>query len=61
MKSLRNTPLLPKWKLDLVGAAIDLIEEEVGRPATPEIIGRRIPAFSMEDIQIAMEQLKKQH
>ena len=36
---------LPKWKVDLVEKAIKLIEEEVGGPATAEIIRRRIPGF----------------
>ena len=50
---------LPKWKVDLVEEAIKLIEEEVGGPVTAEIIGRRIPAFPIEDIKNAMAQLKK--
>ena len=58
MKAPRIAPL-PKWKVDLVEEAIKLIEEEVGGPATAEIIGRRIPAFPIEDIRNAMAQLKK--
>jgi ATP-dependent DNA ligase len=57
-KAPRIAPL-PKWKVDLVEEAIKLIEEEVGGPATAEIIGRRIPAFPIEDIRNAMAQLKK--
>ena len=58
MKAPRIAPL-PKWKVDLVEEAIKLIEEEVGGPVTAEIIGRRIPAFPIEDIRNAMAQLKK--
>ena len=58
MKAPRIAPL-PKWKVDLVEEAIKLIEEEVGGPATAEIIRRRIPAFPIEDIQNAVAQLKK--
>jgi hypothetical protein len=43
----------------MVEKAIKLIEEEVGGPATAEIIRRRIPAFPIEDIQNAVAQLKK--
>jgi len=53
MKAPRIAPL-PKWKVDLVEEAIKLIEEEVGGPVTAEIIGRRIPAFPIEDIKNAM-------
>jgi hypothetical protein len=58
MKAPRIAPL-PKWKVDLVEEAIKLIEEEVGGPATAEMIGRRIPAFPIEDIKTALAQLKK--
>jgi len=58
MKTPRIAPL-PRWKVDLVAEAIQFIEGEVGRPVTAEIIGRRIPAFSIEDIKNAIEQLKR--
>jgi hypothetical protein len=39
--------------------AIKLIEGEVAGPVTAETVRKRIPAFSIEDIEDAMEQLKK--
>ena len=48
-------PTLPQWKIDLVRAAIKIIEGEKGRRVTAAMIARRIPSFSMADIEIAME------
>ena len=53
-------PTLPQWKIDLVREAIKIIEGEKGRRVTAAMIARRIPSFSMADIEIAMELLEAQ-
>jgi hypothetical protein len=53
-------PTLPQWKIDLVREAIKIIEGEKGRRVTAAMIARRIPSFSMADIEIAMELLEGQ-
>jgi hypothetical protein len=58
MKAPRRTPL-PQWKVDLVRDAIKHIEDEVGGPVTAQTVRKRIPAFSIEDIEDAMGRLKK--
>jgi hypothetical protein len=47
-------PALPQWKIDLVREAIKYIEGEIGGPVTAKMIARRIPSFSMNDIETAM-------
>jgi len=54
----RRRPTLPRWKIDLVREAIRFIQDEMGGPVTAKLIARRIPSFSMADIEIAMELLE---
>jgi hypothetical protein len=56
----RRRPTLPRWKIDLVREAIRFIQDEMGGPVTAKVIARRIPSFSMADIEIAMELLEGQ-
>jgi hypothetical protein len=58
MKAPRIAPL-PKWKVELVEETIKFLEGEVGGLVTAETVHKRIPAFSIEDIEDAMEQLRK--
>jgi hypothetical protein len=51
---------LPQWKIDLVRGAIEFLEDEMGGPVTAKMIARRIPSFSMADIENAMRFLKAQ-
>ena len=53
-------PALPKWKIDLVREAMRFIEGEKGCRVTAAMIARRIPSFSMVDIEIAMRLLRAQ-
>jgi hypothetical protein len=47
-------PILPQWKNDLVREAIKFIEGEMGGTVTATTVAKRIPSFSMADIEIAM-------
>jgi hypothetical protein len=53
-------PTLPQWKIDLVREAMKVIEGEKGCPVTATMIARRIPSFSMSDIEVAMKLLEAQ-
>jgi hypothetical protein len=53
-------PALPRWKIDLVREAMKFLQDEMGGPVTAEMIARRIPSFSMADIEIAMKLLEGQ-
>jgi hypothetical protein len=50
-------PILPQWKNDLVREAIKFIEGEMGGTVTATMVAKRIPSFSMADIEIAMKLL----
>ena len=52
-------PMLPQWKIDLVREAMKFLQEEKGGPVTAKMIARRIPSFSMADIEIAMKLLAR--
>ena len=56
----RRRPTLPRWKIDLVREAIRFIQDEMGGPVTAKVIARKIPSFSMADIEIVMELLEGQ-
>jgi hypothetical protein len=51
---------LPQWKIDFVREAMRVIKVEKGCPVTSTMIARRIPSFSMADIEIAMRLLEGQ-
>jgi hypothetical protein len=55
-----RSPTLPQWKIDLVREAMRVIKVEKGRRVTAAMIARRIPSFSMVDIEIAMRLLRAQ-
>jgi hypothetical protein len=58
MKPPRH-PTLAVWKIELVRDAMRVIKRENGRAVTAAI-ARRIPSFSLVDIEIAMRLLRKQ-
>lgn len=56
-----RSPILPQWKIDLVRGAIEFLGDEMGGPVTATMIARRIPSFSLSDIENAIEFLKERH
>ena len=59
MKAPRH-PTFSQWKIELVRDAIKFLQDEIGDPVTAKMIARRIPSFSMADIEIAMKLLEGQ-
>jgi len=47
-------------KIDLVREAIRFIEGEMGGTVTATTVAKRMPSFSMADIEIAMKLLEAQ-
>jgi hypothetical protein len=56
-----RSPILPQWKIDLVRGAIEFLEGEKREPVTAEMIAKRIPSFSLSNVENAIKFLKERH
>ena len=52
---------LPQWKIHLVRGAMEFLEDDMGGLVTPTMIARRIPSFSLSDIEYAIKFLTERH